>query len=125
MRTVFMSYLKGTLEAVDFYCKAFNASPKNCFKAADGDNFYAHAEIAINDQTFLAVSESSLYDEKFIEANNMQFWLTFDDEQALRNAYDVLKENAEISYALAPCEWCPMMADLTDKFGNRWCLNIF
>lgn len=48
-----MAYLTGSIEAVDFYCKAFNTISQNCFKASDDDNFYAHAEIVINGQTIL------------------------------------------------------------------------
>ena len=58
MRMVFMAYLTGTMQAVDFYCKAFNTENRKCFKAADEDDFYAHAEIIINNQTVLALSES-------------------------------------------------------------------
>lgn len=125
MRMVFMAYLTGSMEAVDFYYKAFNATSKNCFKSSDDDAFYAHAEIVINDQTVLAISDTSHYDMEFTKGNNMQFWLTFDDEQSLNRAYDVLKEKAEIHWPLAPCEWCKAMADLTDKFGISWILNIF
>ena len=124
MRTVFMAYLTGSLEAVDFYCKAFKAE-SHCFKNRDEDEFYAHAEIVLNGQTILAISEVSCYDMKFTNGNNMQFWLTFDDEKSLIEAYGALKEGAEIGWALAPCEWAKMMADVTDKYGIRWLLNVF
>ncbi len=123
MRMVFMAYLAGSFEAVDFYCKAFNATPRNCFTASDDDDFYAHAEIAVNNQTILAISDVASYNTDFKRENNMQFWLTFDDEKSLENAYDVLKQSAEIHYALSPCEWSAKMADLTDKFGVRWLMN--
>ena len=124
MRMVFMAYLTGTIEAVDFYCKAFKASSKNCFKAADDDDFYAHAEIVINDQMVLAISEISHNDKEFPKGKNMEFWLTFDEEQSLGEAYRVLKENAEIQSPLAPCEWSEAMASLTDKYGISWLLSI-
>jgi len=125
MRMVFIAYLAGSMEAVDFYCKAFKAQPKNCFKSSDNDDFYAHAEIAIDDQTVLAISEKSHYDMDFSKNSNMEFWLTFDDEQSLNAAYDILKDGAEIHSPLAPCEWCKAMAGLTDRFGISWLLNIF
>lgn len=123
MRMVFMAYLSGSIEAVDFYCKAFHATSKNCFKASDDDDFYAHAEIVINSQTILAISDTSHYSTNFIRENNMQFWLSFDDEKSLDAAYDILKQEAQMHHSLAPCEWCSKMADLTDKFGVRWLLN--
>ena len=77
MRMVFMAYLTGTIEAVEFYCRAFSATSRNCFKASDNDDFYAHAEIVINDQTVLAISEKAHYDKSFVNGDNMEFWLTF------------------------------------------------
>lgn len=124
MKMIFMAYLTESIKAVDFYCKAFNAEAKNCFKAADNDNFYAHAEIVINNQTVLAISDTAHYSSSFIKGSNMQFWLSFEDEKSLDTAYNTLKEGAEIHHRLAPCEWCSKMADLTDKFGIRWLLNL-
>jgi uncharacterized glyoxalase superfamily protein PhnB len=39
MRMVFMAYLTGSIEAVDFYCRAFNTNSRYCFKHSDDDNF--------------------------------------------------------------------------------------
>lgn len=123
MRVVFMAYIKGTMEAVDFYCKAFHAQSQNCFKHSDEDDFYAHAEIVINNQAVLAISETAHYDMEFAKGNTMQFWLFFDDEQSLYGAYDILKGKAEIHWALGPGDWCKAVADLTDKYGIRWLLS--
>ena len=123
MRMVFMAYITGTIKAVDFYCRAFNAKT-NCFKSSDDEEFYAHAEMYINDQTILAIGEKP-FNKPQTADNNMQFWVTFDDEQSLTVAYDVLKEDAEIHWELAPNDWCKNAADLTDKYGIRWLLNIF
>lgn len=123
MRTIFMAYIVGSMEAVDFYCKAFDAKSKNCFKHSDDDAFYAHAEIVINEQTVLAISETAHYNTEFTKGNTMQFWLSFDDEESIHRAYDVLKEKAEIHWPLSQGEWCNMGADLTDKYGVRWLLS--
>ena len=125
MRMVFMAYITDTIEAVEFYCKAFNTTTEMCFKASDDDDFYAHVEIAINNQTVLALSDTAHYDKEFSQGNSMWFWLTFDDEQSLDRAYDILKENADIHRPLAPIEWSKAWAELTDKYGIRWCLNVF
>jgi len=125
MRMVFMAYIKDSVEAVDFYCRAFDATPKNCFKHSDDDDYYAHAEVVINEQKILAISDIAHYDSDFSRGSNMEFWLTFDDEPSLNNAYNVLKEKAVIHSPLAPCEWCKAMAGLTDKYGINWILNIF
>ena len=124
MRMVFMAYITGTLEAVDFYCEAFNAT-KMCFKASDDDDFYAHVEIAINDQLVLSLCEKEYCGRSFTNGDSMEFWLTFDDEQSLNKAYEVLKENAEINCPLGPCEWSKATVGLKDKYGIQWLLNIF
>jgi PhnB protein len=120
MRMVFFASLIGSLEAVDFYCKAFDAELKCCYTDSTG-KFVEHAEIALNDQTFLSLMEYS--DTRL--GNNMSFWLTFDDEKTLNKVYEVLKEGAEIQFPLSPCEWSKWMTDLTDKFGIHWLLNVF
>ncbi|GHV12951.1 hypothetical protein FACS1894219_06870 [Clostridia bacterium] len=123
MNAIFMAYLEGSVQAVDFYCKAFRATAQNCFKSSGDDDFYAHAEIVISDRIILAISETAHYDTTFTKGNSMQFWLTYDDEQSMQTAYDILKENAEIHYPLSPGEWCKTMADLTDKYGINWLLS--
>lgn len=89
------------------------------------DDFYAHAEIVINEQTILGISEKSCYDTEFTNGNNMQFWVTFEDEQSIIATYEVLKEQGVDHYPLAPCKWCKSLADITDKYGVRWMLNVF
>jgi uncharacterized glyoxalase superfamily protein PhnB len=120
-----MAYLTGSIEAVDFYCAAFNAE-KTCFKAADDDDFYAHAEIIINGRTVMAICDIKYCEmvckREFTRGDNMEFWMTFGNEQSLNTAYDVLKEKAQIHTPLAPCEWSGQMAQLTDKYGISWLL---
>lgn len=127
MRTVFMAYLTSSIEAVDFYCAAFNAE-KACFKAADDDDFYAHAEIIINGQTVMAICDIKHCEREckreFKKGDNMEFWMTFDNEQSLNTAYSVLKEKAQIHTPLASCEWSGLMAQLTDKYGISWLLSF-
>ena len=124
MRRVFMAYVTDTVEAVAFFCRAFGGTAKNCFKRADDEDFYAHAEIDVKGEIILALSEAVCCDMAVAPGSNMDFWMTFDDEQALRTAYDVLRENADVHSPLAPCDWCPAMAALTDKFGLRWLLSV-
>ena len=120
MRTVFHACVTGSLEAVEFYRKAFNAEVKCCYVDKTG-KFVEHAELAINEQTFLSVMEQS----EAQPGNTMYYWFTFDDEKSLLEAYDVLKESAEVRGVPEPCEWCKLITDLTDKLGINWLLNVF
>jgi uncharacterized glyoxalase superfamily protein PhnB len=77
----------------------------------------------INEQTVFAISEKAHYSTEFTKGNTMQFWLAFDAALPLRQAYDVLKEQAELHCALGPGDWCKEVADLTDQYGIRWLLS--
>ena len=123
MQTIFMAFITGTIDAVDFYCRAFGATAENCFKAADGDDFYAHAEIVRDGRTFLALSERAHYGRDFTNGDSAEFWVIFDDEASLNQAYAVLGEDADIHEPLGPCEWCRALASLTDKYGVNWLLS--
>ena len=93
MRMVFMAYITGTIEAVDFYYKAFNATSKNCFKYSDDDDFYGHAEIVLGDQTVLALSEASHYEKEFTNGTTIS-------SESLKGKYVLLDFWAE---SCAPC----------------------
>ena len=120
MRTLFHACVTSSLEAVEFYRKAFNAEVKCCYVDSTGQ-FVEHAELAISDQTFLSVMEIP----EVQLGNTMYFWFSFDNEKSITDAYEVLKDGAEVREPLGPWEWCKLLADLTDKFGVRWLLNVF
>lgn len=56
----------------------------------------------------------------------MQFCLHFGEgeENIVKKAFEVLKDDAEILFPLGPCDYSPYMTDLIDKFGVRWCLFV-
>jgi len=120
MRTSFHACVVGSLEAVELYCRAFHAEVNCCYVDSTG-KFVEHAELTINNQTFLSVMEIP----EAQTGNTMYFFFSFDDEKSIEEAYEVLKEGAEIREALGPCEWCRLLTDLTDKYGMRWLLNVF
>lgn len=125
MRTMFHACVTGSLDAVEFYRKAFNAEVICNYVDATG-TFVQHAELTLNGQSFFSVQD--ILDTGQSEAgqgNTMYFWFTFDDEQSLYGAYEILKDGAEVRGTPEPCEWCKLLADLTDKYGIRWLLNVF
>ena len=56
----------------------------------------------------------------------MQFCFQFDETEKhiIDHAYEILKEEGEISSPLGPIAWSPYMTALTDKYGVNWCLFI-
>ena len=71
-------------------------------------------------------SEYFIVGEKAVTGNVMQFCLHYGEgnEEKVQNAYEVLKTDATVLMPLAPCEFSPLMTDLIDKYGVRWCLFV-
>ncbi|WP_242661330.1 VOC family protein [Alkaliphilus metalliredigens] len=57
----------------------------------------------------------------------MQFCLDYGEgnEGMVRKAYEALKTDDKIIIPLALREYSPLMVDLIDKYGIRWCLFDF
>ena len=120
------TYVTDSAEAVRLYVKAFDAELTACYKNDDGS--IMHSEINING-SILAVSERAsefaiLGDTQ--TGNVMQFCLQFGEggEEAVTKAYDTLKTGAKILMPLAPCTYSPLMCDIIDCYGVRWCLFV-
>lgn len=121
LRSMMQIYVKQSDKAVECYKQAFDAELVSSYPNEDG-TFY-HAELDVYGQ-ILAVSEANT--EHSNTGNVMQFCLHFGEgkESFVTKAYDVLKDGAEILYPLGSCEYSPLMVDLIDKFGVRWCIFV-
>ena len=126
-RSMMQAYVTRSDEAVALYQEAFDAALISSYPNEDG-TFY-HSELDIEGE-ILAVAErdfeSSLIGEETITGNVMQFCLHYGEgkEAKVRKAYEVLKKDSKILMPLAPCEFSPLMTDLIDKYGIRWCLFV-
>ena len=120
LRSMMQVFVKGSVEAVNFYQKAFNAEVLCTYPNDNGE--YMHSEINAHGQ-ILAVSELT---DKTVIGNNMQFCFDFGEggEEHVKNAYDVLKDGATIYEPIGPCDYSPCMFSLVDKFGVFWCLFV-
>jgi PhnB protein len=111
-------YVKGSVEAVEFYQSAFDA--KLGFNGKNPEGKYLHAELDLFGQ-ILAISEG---DENIV-GNNMQFCLHFhnNEKDIVTKAFNVLKNGAmKIDQSPGPCIFSPHMASIIDKFGVYWCI---
>ena len=56
----------------------------------------------------------------------MQFCLHFGEgnESVVQEIYEILKDGADIIYPLGPIDYSPMLLDLIDKYGVRWCIFV-
>ncbi len=125
-RSLMQAYVTGSDKAIAFYQKAFNAPVVASYPNSDGT--FMHAELNINGQIVALAERNSEFAIKgeASAGNTMQFCLQYGDgnEDMVRKAYDVLKEDAEILMPLAPCSYSSLMADLIDRYGIRWCIFI-
>jgi len=119
-RIMMQVYVKGSIEAVELYQQAFNATLKSNYKNDDGT--FLHAELDVCGHT-IALSES---DDEKVPGNTMQFCFHFEEGQddAVKKAYEVLKEGSQVNHACGPCFYSSCMADFIDKFGVHWCLFV-
>lgn len=122
-RSMLQTYVKGSGEAVELYLKAFNATLGYNIKSSE-DTYY-HAELDICGHT-LAVAEEFDGMEQRITGNTMQFCFHYGEgnEDKVIQAHEILKEGSKILYPLGPCEFSPLMTDIIDKYGVRWCLFV-
>ena len=121
-RSMMQTYVKGSDKAVALYQEAFGAKVVDSYPNADGT--FIHCELDVYGQ-ILAVAEAPQGEER-VTGTTMQFCLHFGEgkEALVQKAYDVLEEGAKILYPLGTCEFSPLMVDMIDKFGVRWCLFV-
>ena len=119
-RTLMQMYVKSSNEAVEFYKKAFNATIGNDWRSPDGSCY--HVELDADGQ-IIAISEAG---SNTVIGNNLQFCLQFneDERHKVKQAYDVLREEAQIICDLGEPSWSPYMFALIDRFGVHWCVFI-
>jgi uncharacterized glyoxalase superfamily protein PhnB len=119
-------YVRGSIEAVEMYCKAFGAEIS--FPILNDDKSeYQHCELSVDGQLFMAVSEAP----NDCDVSKKSVWQTMafnvyemGNEEAVRNAYDVLREGGTVIDPLGPCDWNPCCSNLIDKFGVFWWIAI-
>ena len=126
-RTMMQVYVKGSDEAVPFYQRAFDAELISSYQ--NGDGTYYHSELAFEGQVLAVAERNSAYaigGEEAVTGNVMQFCLDYGEggEERVTRAYDTLREGATLLIPLGPCEYSPLMADLIDRYGVRWCLFV-
>ncbi|NLE44412.1 MAG: hypothetical protein GX620_06795 [Chloroflexi bacterium] len=119
-------YVRGSVEAVGMYCKAFGAEI-GFFVKDEAKNEYLHCELMIDSQLFMAVSEAPAS----CDVSKKTAWQTMafnaydlGSEEAVRNAYDVLRDGGTVIDPLGPCDWNPCCSNLIDRFGVFWWIAI-
>ena len=117
-------YVKGSDKAVELYQRAFGAVMGYSVRNSDGT--YLHAELMRNGEFFLAVSEAgdNFNTEVIPKYPVMNFSVEFENEEAVRKAYQVLSENSPICTSIRVLPWSDCCADIVDRFGVYWYITV-
>lgn len=128
MKNYTQVYVKNSLEAANFYCKAFGAEITRAFPNADG-TAYEHCELSVNGEGFLALAEAANpCDVEFLHKMKWET-MTFNvfemgSEAAVRHAFDVLREGGAVIDPIHALPWSSCCATVIDKYGVCWWISI-
>lgn len=128
MKNYTQVYVKNSLEAAEFYCKAFGAEITRAFPNADG-TAYEHCELSVNGEGFLALAEAANpCDVEFLHKMKWET-MTFNvfemgSEAAVRHAFDVLREGGAVIDPIHALPWSSCCATVIDKYGVCWWISI-
>ncbi len=123
-------YIKNTVEAVEFYKKAFGLTLGYHEKFPDGT--YMHAVLLKDGQEVFAVSESQ--NDAFVKVMlsstlkesrpTMSYSLDFDNEDGVKKAYYMLAEEGKVLLPIGPLPWSACCAEVVDKYGVYWYISV-
>lgn len=117
-------------EAIELYKRAFGASVSVLVRYSDADtrdydekliekrqDMIYHSELMIGNQRIMMADE---FDIEYIVGTASFLTVTFDTDDEVRKAYEVLTEDGTVIYPLRSTTYSSCMASVVDKFGFRW-----
>lgn len=129
MKIGLQAYIQRSAEAIEFYQKAFGATLG--YNVRNDDGTFMHAELYLDGQLLIALSESSsdvgiknVKNYSPTDYPTMNFGVNLDSEEAVKKAYDVLIEGGNILLSLGPLPWSTCCANVVDKFGVFWYISV-
>ena len=128
MKNYTQVYVKNSLEAAETYRKAFGAEITFAIKD-DSGNAYAHCELSVNGEGFLALAEAkNPCDIEFVHRMKWET-MTFNafdmgSEEAVDRAFDVLSQDGVVLEPIHALPWSKYCATIIDKYGVCWWISI-
>lgn len=119
-------YVQNSVEAVNFYIKAFKMTLGYNVKNSDGS--FLHAELLKEEESIFAVSENN--DEVIVRSMlaskqpTMSYGINLDNDDELNHAYSILVEGGHILRELGSLPWSSCSADIVDKYGVCWYIYV-
>lgn len=128
MKNYTQVYVKNSFEAASIYCRAFGAEITKAF-VNDDNTAYAHCELSVNGEGFLALAEAT--NSCDIEIVHRYKWetMTFNvfemgDEEKVYNAFRILSEGGVVIEYIHQLPWSKCCATVIDKFGVCWWISV-
>lgn len=120
LRSMMQVYVRGSVEAVELYRRAFDAELICAYPDEKGG--YMHSELNAWGQ-IISVSE---IEEDVIAGSTMQFCFHMGEgqEDKVYKAYEALKDGATKIDLPSDCGYSPCQFTLVDKFGVWWCVFV-
>lgn len=119
-------YIKNSIEAVAFYCDAFNMTLG--YNAKYDNGTYLHAELEKDGRSIFAVSDS---DEESIRKAmlstiqpTISMGVNLNTNEELEHAFEVLAGGGHVLRPLGELPWSPYSADVVDKYGVCWYIYV-
>ncbi len=123
-------YIKNTVEAIEFYKKAFGMTLGYHEKFPDGT--FMHAALLKDGEEVFAVSESR--NEAFVNIMlssslkesrpTMSYGINFNSDDEVKKAYEMLEKEGTVLLPLGALPWSSCCADVIDKYGVYWYLTV-
>ncbi len=123
-------YICNTPEAARLYQHAFGLTMG--YNAPNPDGSYLHASLCRDGQEIFAISESrndelvALLRRADIRTNRpiANLGLDLPTEAEVRHAFDILSREGTVTLPLQPLPWCPLAAEVVDKYGVYWYIHL-
>ena len=130
MKIEMWAYVDGLDEAVAFYQNVFDAKIKTEGTWKNDDGIYEICAFELDDGTSFSIAErkgESAIEGEVNTGNIMQLCMLYkkEDLPKLEQAYERLKDGANILTPLTSAAWTSHTCDLIDKYGLRWCLMVW
>ncbi|WP_054939908.1 VOC family protein [Paenibacillus ihuae] len=113
-----------TKEAIKVYAKAFNTAVDSIMydPEQEPETVVIHAEMHILGQRVML----SDYGGQIVNPADavLELVAAFEDEEALKQAYEIIKEGSTTITPLGPVFFSPCMVQFADAFGVRWCFMV-
>jgi PhnB protein len=130
----YLAFNGNCAEALALYEKAFGIKAGDVVKYSDAppaegyqppagtENFVMHTELKLGAGTIYLCDTTP--DEKCSFSNGMSVHVSLDGEDAVKAAFDILKEGGEVGMEPEKTFWSKCFGTLTDKFGVSWMLSF-